>query len=130
MSGTAIISALLCASPTVLAAVPEGNIWSGGLPEGTATPSLLSTSISDVDSHGLTGGARLTTERVQVTIRTATHRERAALIALVKLACDGASGAIAGSAVLDVVSAGKGPDFQDDASVWLTSVDFRVTFRP
>jgi hypothetical protein len=130
MSGVVIVTDLLVSSPALIVAVPAGQIMGGGLPQGTPTPSLLATSVGTVDDHSLRGPARLITERVQVTIRAGTYRQQKLIERLVRQACDGRSGAIAGYAVTDLVSAGLGPDFRDDADEWLGSLDFRVSFRP
>jgi hypothetical protein len=106
------------------------RVKAGGLPQGTPVPSLVVTSVGDTSAYGIRGAARLTTELVQVTIRAEHPEQRIDLSALVLRACDGVTGTMAGFAAVDVISSGKGPDFTDDADVWLTSRDFRVTFRP
>lgn len=130
MSGILIIGSLLEASPALLAVVPAERMAAGGLPQGTPAPSLIATSVSDVPMHGIRGPARLVTERVQVTIRSLHPEQQIGLLKLVLDACDGVTGSVAGFSAVDVISAGKGPDFRDDADVWITSRDFKVTFRP
>lgn len=130
MSGALIIGEMLGQSAGLMAVVPSDNLALGGLPQGTPVPALIVTSISDVSTYGVAGRAQSMTERVQVTILSKHPEQQIDLLKLVLDACDGVTGTVAGFSGVDVTSAGKGADFRDDADVWITSRDFKVTFRP
>ena len=128
MTGVEIIGLLLNVPP-VVAVVPAAQIMGGELPEGSPLPALVANSISIVDDHRIDGSARLTVERVQVTVFALNYAQQKQLIALVRSACGGRVGTIGNVDDVTVRTDGGGPDFRDeDASIWMQTQDFRVSY--
>lgn len=131
MSGVIIIGELLRAHDPLTDAVPLAQIKAWKLKQGSPLPSLVVTRVSRATRVMLDGSTLKTvTDRVQVTARAADGVQREAVLQLAHDACSGKLGTIAGYDGVAVLSAGTGPDFEDDAaSIFMGSVDFRVTFN-
>ena len=130
MTGGDIVVALLTANAAVTGMVPADRIKLGALPDGIALPALLVRTVSSVDRQPLVTGAKTrTTDRIAVTAVTASYRDQRALIAVVKPACRGKFGAIAGATGVSVLTAGTGPDLQGPGNRFEQVQDFRVSFE-
>ncbi len=129
MSGVTIIGALLEAHADLMAVLPADSIKAGRLPENVALPSLLLRSISTVEEQHLRrGGLVRTTERVSVTLRSARYTEQDDILPLVRKACAGKIGTIAGFERVSVLTAGTGPDVNGPANSFEKTQDFRVSY--
>ncbi len=131
MSGVAIVGELLTASAPLTAEVPAAQIKAWKLAQGSALPSIIVTRVSRIKRQFLAAQAVwMMTERVQVTVRTASGQHRETILRLAERACADRYGTIAGFDSTSVLLAGTGPDFMDDAaSIFMGSVDFRVSFN-
>jgi hypothetical protein len=131
MTGVAIVGELLAADAVFTAAVPAGNWDFWDLPQGTGLPSLLLTRPSRVEKLFLASMRyQMVTERIQATARASSAEERGAILKAVRNACRGKVGTIAGFSGVAVTIAGDGPDFKDDdAAIYIGSVDLRVAFN-
>lgn len=129
MSGTTIIGALLLDHAPLGAVVAAVAIREDRLPDGIALPALLVREISSVEWQALTPGAAVpTTDRVAVAVRAGSSRERKAIMKLVRAACRGKIGTIAGFANVAVLTAGAGPAVTGLADSFEQTQDFRVAF--
>jgi hypothetical protein len=115
----------------IVGELPSPQIKAWKLPQGSLLPSLLVTRISRTERVMLDGSSLQTvSERVQVTVRAGNGVDREAILGLASTACSGKVGTIAGFDNVAVTNAGTGPDFMDDAaSIFMGSVDFRVSFN-
>lgn len=131
VGGVAIIGQLLQTAATGEAPVAPANIKGGRLPERIALPNLLLTTVSVLDRLTLSQGAkRFVRERVQVTVRAASYAERKSIMRWVKSTCHGQRGDFGQLTQASVLSAGGGPDFNDEtASIYMGSHDFSVSFN-
>lgn len=129
MSGTAIIGALLLADTDLLAEVSAGNIKAGQLPDGVALPALLVRTVSGVERLKLRRvGYVRTVERIAVTVRAANYRSQEDIIDLIRAACAGKTGTIAGLENVSVQAAGTGPDIIGPGNSFEQTQDFSVGF--
>ncbi|WCT75034.1 hypothetical protein PQ455_07415 [Sphingomonas naphthae] len=130
MSAVEIIGAVLAADAAFVAAVPEGQFDYWDLPQGTPLPSVLLTEISRVEPPALSGKTLgPVIERIQATVRANSGEERKAILDLIRDACRGRTGTIAGCLNVAVLLAGDGPQFKDaDAAIYIGSTDLRVSF--
>lgn len=130
MSGVDIIGALLLGDAPVTAAIPAERIKAGKLPDGIVLPALLVRSVSTVERIVLRRrGLVRQVERVSVTIRAASYRDQRAGVALVRDACAGFVGDVAGASRVSVLNAGTGPDVLGPADSFEQAQDFRVSFE-
>lgn len=131
MSGVLIVGELLTGFAPLLAHVPAPRIKAWKLAQGAPLPSLLVTRVSRAKRQFLAPqSVWLVTERVQVTAHANNGQQRAAILGAVERAGSDKTGTIAGYANAAVLFAGGGPDFMDDAaSIFMGSVDFRVSFN-
>ena len=129
VTGSDIIGALLTASKPLTDFVPPGRIKAGRL--GTVPlPAMVVTMISSVDRQALKQGSTVRrTDRISVTVRAASHRERKLLIRLIRAACSGRTGTIAGADQVSVLTAGKGPEVDGPADSFEQAQDFKVSFN-
>ncbi len=129
MSGVTIVSELLQAHDPLTSDVPAGNMKAGRLPDGVALPALLLRSISRNERQTLKRGKTVrVTERVSVTVRAAAYRTPGALLKLVRAACVGRTGTIAGYRDVAVLADGTGPDVLGPADSFERAQDLLVTF--
>lgn len=130
MNGVDIIGILLGADGPTIGKVPKAQIKAGRLSEDAPLPSLLVRCISVVERLKLkrTGLVRIT-ERVSVTVRSASYREQVAIMKLLPSACAGKTGGIAGATGVSVTNAGAGPDVDGPGNSFEQSQDFRVSYE-
>lgn len=129
MNGVDIIGALVGSDPAIVAMVPLARIKAELLPDGVQLPALLVRDISSVERQSLKRGPTVrTTERVSVTVRAKSLRERRAVLKLVVARCAGALGTIAGASSVSVLTAGRGPGLIGPGNSFEQTQDFRVTF--
>ncbi len=129
MSGVTIIAALIEADAPLLAAVPIAQIKAGRLPDNTPLPGLLIRHVSMVEQQHLRRGNVVhTIERISVAARADYYQQPAQILKLVRTACAGKTGTIAGFANVAVLTAGTGPDVNGPANSFERTQDFRVSF--
>jgi hypothetical protein len=130
MSGVAIVGELLRGDQGLTAMLPVTAIVAWVLPQGSAANALVLSRVSRTELQLLAGEAkRRVTERVQVTIRAKSGRERTLIERLARIATADKIGTIADFEGVAVLLAGGGPDIMDDAaSIFLSSFDLRVSF--
>lgn len=128
MSGVTIIGALLGASAAVIAEIPATRIKAGRLPEDIDLTALLVRLVSSIDRQKLDGTTDRVTERVSVAVRASSYREQRVAIALIRAACAGFVGDVAGFSRVSVLTAGLGPDVNGPGNSFEQTQDFRVSF--
>lgn len=130
MDGVASLVSVLTGSATVNTLTPAARIVAGVLPQGTALPAISITSVSRVDRHTLTKGAKtLARERVQVTVLAATYESQKAVLRAVIGAADATFPTISGISNVTIHTESAGPDFMsEDASIYIGTQDFAVTY--
>jgi hypothetical protein len=129
MSGITIIATLLPAYEPLTSAVPAGSIKAGRLPDAPQLPTLLLRSVSRTEVQRLKRGATVRVrERIAVTVRASAYRETGALLRLVRGACAGKTGTIAGFTGVAVLADGSGGDLDGPADTFERTQDLLVTF--
>lgn len=130
MTGADIIGALLRAYPPLTSLIPADRIKAGRLPEDAPLDTLLVRITSSVDRQPLKWrGLVRRVDRVSVTVRAASYRGQVAAIDLVRAACAGKVGDIAGGLDASIVTAGRGGDMQGPGNSFEQTQDFRVSFN-
>lgn len=128
MTGAAIIGALLAADQHVID-IAADRIKEDRLPDGVALPALLVRTVSSVDQQPLKRGQTVRmTDRVAVTIRAASVRDRREAIRRVRACCAGRVGDIAGCLRVAILTAGLGPSLTGPGDSFEQTQDFRVSF--
>lgn len=130
MDGTAALVAALMTADSVTGLVPAAQIMGGVLPTGSPLPAISVTRVSIVLRRTLTkqGKTRIV-ERVQATVFAATPDEQAQ-IQKAMLAVHATFPAVDGLERVSIHHEAGGPDFMnEDASIFLGSEDFRVTYN-
>lgn len=129
VEGTDIIGALMLADTALVALVAPENMKAGRLPDGITLPALLAQTVSVIDRQPLvrTGLVRRV-DRVSVTVRAASHRDRKKIIAAVRTCCMGSTGNIGGAVNVSIQPAGMGPDVNGPGNSFERTQDFRVSF--
>lgn len=129
MSGVTIIGELLRSDPNRPGSVAETSIKIGIQPEGAGLPFLVVAEVSQVERQMLKRGATVhTTDRISVTGRFASVRDRITLMNWVKNCCAGRTGAVAGFANVSILTAGRGPDLNGPGGSFEKTQDFRVSY--
>lgn len=129
LEGSDILGALMTIDAALLAVVPLAQMKAGRLPDGTPLPAILARTISSVDRQPLTRGALVRrTDRVAVTVRARSHRERKIIIALLRTCCAGRTGNLGGGLNVSILTAGMGPDLNGPADSFEKTQDFKVSF--
>ena len=129
MSGTAIVSELLLADETIATIAERGGVKEDRLPDGVTLPAILLRTVSSVDRQPLKGGAFVrSTERVAVTVRAASVRDRKATIKTIRDACRDRLGDFGGCLRVSVLTAGLGPSVLGPGDSFEQTQDFRVSF--
>ena len=129
ITGGDIIGHLLLADEPVTELIAAASIKAGRLPSNVMLPALLVRVVSSTDRMRLKRGSTVRcTDRVSVTVRAASHRERKLAIYLVGRACADRVGNIAGAQRVSVLTAGKGPETDGPADTFEQAQDFRVSF--
>ncbi|WP_404711487.1 hypothetical protein [Sphingomonas sp. MMS24-J13] len=130
MNGVDIIGAILTADAEIVAKVPVAQIKAGALPEDAPLPSLLVRSISEVERQKLRRiGSVMITERIEVTVRAASYRDARIIREMVRDACAGRVGPIAGVGTVSVSNSGGGPDLIGPNNSYERGQDFRVSYE-
>lgn len=129
LEGSDIIGALMLADAALVTLVPPENMKAGRLPEVVTLPTLLTQTVSAVDRQPLvrTGLVRRV-DRVSVTVRAASHRDRKKIIAAVRACCMGRTGNIGGALNVSIQPAGMGPDVNGPGNSFERTQDFRVSW--
>ena len=128
MTGADIIGALLCEDLTEADPVPADRIREDRLPDGITLPALLVRTVSSVDYHLLSGSPLRTRDRISVTVRAASVKERKAVIGWVRARCSGKLGDIAGASSVTIMTFGKGPSLNGPGNSFEQTQDFRVSW--
>lgn len=129
IAGTTIIGYLLQNYAPLLAIVPADRIKEGRLPEGVELPALVVTEVSQVERQPLKRGSKVRTDdRVSVTGRFVSVRQRKLVMQLVKDCCAGQVGTIAGASNVAIRTAGRGPDLNGPGNSFEKAQDFRVGY--
>lgn len=132
MSAGLILGSTLRAYGGLSELVPVTSIMAGKRPPAAALNNLLITRVSWTRSPLLAHQpTRHVQERAQVTVQARTHQDRVDILKAVVDACDLQTIAALGSlALISIVSAGGGPDFEDDAAtIFMGSHDFFVDYN-
>lgn len=128
--GTDIIGELLRAHTPLLEIVPAANIKAGRLSDDADLNAIVVTEISQVERSLLhsRGVPVPVIDRVAVTGRFRSHRERKAAMRMIKDCCAGRTGTIAGILNVSITSAGRGPDLNGIGDSFEKTQDFRVSY--
>lgn len=128
-TGVDIIGALLLAEAPLVALIPAPRIKSGVLPDGVEIPALVVQETSQVERQTLIRGQKVRTiDRVSVTGRFRSVRERKEIMEMVKNICAGRTGTIAGMENVSILTAGRGPDLLGPGDSFEKTQDFRVSY--
>lgn len=129
MSGTTIIGELLRADEPLHALVPIESIKEDLLPDGTPLNALLVRTVSLVDRQPLKRGNMVrSTERVAVTVRAKSTKDRKAVINRVRSICAGRTGDLDGCFRVSILTAGLGPSVIGPANSFEQAQDFSVSY--
>ncbi len=129
MTGADIIGALLTADAAVLDVVAVDRIKEDRLPDGVALPAILVRTVSSVDRQPLKRGAvERQVDRVSVTVRAVSVRDRKDVIRRIRECCTGRTGDISGALRVSVLSAGLGPSLIGPGDTFEQTQDFKVSF--
>jgi hypothetical protein len=130
MTGAEILGELLRNEAPLIAVVAAAAIKGGRLADDEALPVLLVRSISIVDRQSLAREAMVrSTERVSVTVRASTYRERVRIMKLLRSAGTGIVIGERGEARnISVLTAGAGPELNGPGNSFERSQDFSVTY--
>ena len=129
MTGVDIIGALLVDDRAATDIAPPVRIKAGALPENVVLPAFLVRLVSSVERQALKRrGTVRTVDRVSVTVRAATYAEQTAAIGVIRRACAGRTGDIAGASSVSILTAGTGPDARGPGNSFEQTQDFRVSF--
>lgn len=127
--GADIIGALLLADAPLIALIPDTRIKSDILPDGVALPALVVLETSQVERQTLVRGSKVrTVDRVSVTGRFSSVRERKQIMEMVKDICAGRTGTIAGMENVSILNAGRGPNLLGPGDSFEKTQDFRVSY--
>jgi hypothetical protein len=132
MSGSSIINELLEADPVLAVAAEEQRIKEDLWPENVELPAYLVRTISSTDRNNLTPGPFIRSfERISVTVRASSVRERKAEIDRVREAGRDRVGDFAGCFRVSVLTNGRSPTLIGPGNTFEQTQDFIVSFdRP
>ncbi len=129
MSGSSIIAAIMEADAALSIAASEGRVKEDRLSDGVKLTAYLIRTISGGDRSRLKRGEFVrSTERVAVTVRAGSVRDRKAAIRLVRNACADRTGDFAGCFRVSVLTAGLGPSLTGPGDSYEQTQDFTVSF--
>lgn len=130
IDGCTIVGTLLRNYSGLVGIVPTANIKEGATPKGASLPLVLLENVSSVEPNQPLSrpDALLTVDRVAVTIRAASVRERKVIRWLVVRACAGKTGDIAGAKNVAILTAGAGPDLRGPGDSFDKTQDLRVSY--
>lgn len=131
MSGGEILGALLRDNTALTEEVKVSAIRGGRLADDEALPVLLVRSLSIVDRQALALEAMVrTTERISVTVRAASYRERKTIMALLRSA--GRAGMVIAAMDearnISILTAGAGPELNGPGNSFERNQDFYVSY--
>lgn len=131
MNGVIVVRSLLVADTGVTALVPAVRIVAGMLPQGTSLPAISLMSVGSTDRNiPAPGPKRRVTERVQVTVLSASYPAAKAIIRAVRAGAADRMPAIDGLTDVTVHTDSAGPDFLDEETgIHMQTQDFRVSFN-
>ncbi|MDZ7893876.1 MAG: hypothetical protein U5M50_02270 [Sphingobium sp.] len=130
IDGSDIVGAVLTGVPAMTNMVPAAQIKAGRLPDDCPLPALLVRIISTVERTKLRRvGAVRVVDRVSVTVRAGSHRDRKTLGAAVVACLAGRTGEVGGGARVAIVNAGSGPEVDGPGNSYERSHDFRVSYE-
>lgn len=125
MTGADIIGAILIDDGSV----PAAQIKEDRLPDDVVLTAYLVRTVTSVDHQTLRRRALVRkTDRISVTVRASSVRERKAAINWVRDCCAGKIGDIAGAFRVAVLTAGLGPSLNGPANTFEQTQDFRVSY--
>ena len=129
MTGADIIGALLLDDQAILEIAPPDRIKEDRLPDGVALTALLVRTVSSVDRQPLVRGPLVRqTDRVSVTVRAGSVRDRKVAISRVRSCCAGRTGDIGGGLRVSILTAGLGPSLNGPGNSFEQTQDFKVSF--
>lgn len=131
MSGTAIMRALLAATPAVTALVPAKSIIAGIVPQGAVLPAIGVTQISGSEEGTMARNMpnRMIRERVQVTVLAKDYPTMKQIVSAAALGSGVFTGTINGFKVRSILPWGVNPEIPPgDDKIYEQSRDFMVTF--
>lgn len=131
MSGGEILGALLRDNAALIEVVKVSAIRGGRLADDEALPVLLVRSLSIVDRQSLALEAMVrTTERISVTVRAASYRDRKTIMQRLRTA--GRAGmvieAMDDARNISVLTAGAGPELNGPGNSFERNQDFYVSY--
>lgn len=129
ISGAGIIGELLRTHAALTAHVPVAHIKRGRLADDAALPTLVVAEVSQIERQTLKRGALVrTVDRVSVTGRFESDRQRAEIMQMVKDACAGWRGDMGALSSISVLTAGRGPDLNGPGNSFEKTQDFKVGY--
>lgn len=128
MSDVKAVLHLLANNSTLNAQVPASRIFAGVIPQGTDLPAIAVTHVSTLRPQMVNVASKLCVSRVQVTVMAATYQTQKSVLALVRAALPRSRGSVNGVAVDSILIDTEGPDFTDEAGLYMGSIDYRVTY--
>ena len=120
---------ILANNATLTAQVPAARIIVGVLPQATAPPAIAVTHVSTVRPQMVAAPSRMCVSRVQVTVMASSYTTQKSIMALVRAALPRSRGTFNGVGVDSIIPDAEGPDFTDEAGVYMGSIDYRVTYN-
>lgn len=128
MSDVRAVRYLLANNATLIAQVPAARIVIGVLIQDTALPAISVTHVSTVRQQMVAASSGICIARVQVTVMAASYESQKSVMALVRAALPRSRGVVDGVAVDNIIPDTEGPDFTDEAGLYMGSIDYRVTY--
>ena len=128
MSDVKAVRYLLANNSTLTAQVPASRIIGGVLPQDIALPAISVTHVSTVRPQMVSAASRLCVARVQVSVLATTYATQKSVLGLVRAALPRSRGNVNGVAVDSILPDVEGPDFNDEAGIYMGSIDYRVTY--
>ena len=128
MSDVKAVRYLLANNATLTAQVPASRIIGGVLPQDIALPAISVTHVSTVRPQMVSAASRLCVARVQVSVLATTYATQKSVLGLARAALPRSRGNVNGVAVDSILPDVEGPDFNDEAGIYMGSIDYRVTY--
>lgn len=124
------INHLLSQDAALIAVVPAARIKSGPLPQDTTLPAISVSHVSTTRRQNVPGtGTAFCSAVVQVTVIAGTYPTLRSTLDLVVAALPRSRGTANGVDVDAVIPLSAGPDFTDEAGLFMGSHDFSVTYN-
>lgn len=128
--GVKAIVHLLSNNSDLNAVVPATRIMAGPLPQGATLPALAITQVSGTVRHHVAATSVLfRTDRVQVTVLAKTYASQRNVLELVRAAIPRSRGTVHSVNVDSILLELEGPDFTNDAGVYMGSVDYVINYN-